>query len=568
MPKLDLIVTHYNEPWETGEKFYDMLCLQRGINHSDVRIIIVQDGPEGALPWEEHLAPYPYKFKIKTIPHGGVSRARNAGLEMSDAEWVMFCDFDDTFSTIHSMRKFFENMDDGSDLVFSHVCGEEGSGNAYCLEHYEDNDVFIHGKIFRREFLMQNELLFEPDVTFSEDTLFCKVVDMVLNKARKREIPEILFTHCWYEGSVCRDFEHNFSNAIGIFRSRKALCREYYKHGCFKNFQGIIIKTVFDYYYAITSGGYPNPEWFMEDFWQFWQEYRDRFISAERELVMYEHDLSFHEAVHKGFVSIPPISFWDWIDEMEKRFGDEEHPNTNTRYPRIAVYHGTRNVYAEMYTAMKSLVMHSNVEKIYLLIEDDEFPFELPECAETINVSDQQYILPDSPNYECHWTWMVMLRAAFPKIFPQHDVILSLDIDTIVTKNIDDIWDTDLTDAYYAGVRETSSSDLHRMTYTNMGVCLMNLKKLREDGMDSRILTELNTVFYPYTEQDVFNALCQGHIAILPCEYNVCNHTAYNGHEKIRHLAGYYEKDSRLIDRYKLERWPDNVRMKNKKEES
>ena len=325
MPLLDIIVPHYNEPWETGMQFYEMLTLQHGINPSAIRVIIVQDGPDGALPWEECLAPYPFKFKIKTIPHGGVSRARNAGLDMSDAEWVMFCDFDDMFSSVHSIRRFMENLGDDVDLVFSHITGEEGLPETYCLQTYMDNDTFIHGKMFRRQFLIDNNLRFEPDVTFSEDTLFCHVVAVAINHRRKREIPEKLYTRCWNENSTCRNDDNVFTNAVGLFRSRKALCREYYERGCVKNFTGTVIKTVFDYYYATISDGYPNREWFEEDFWQFWQKYKDVFESAPEDLVMYEHDLAFHEALHKAFLSIPSVTFRDWLDRIENKYKGEEN---------------------------------------------------------------------------------------------------------------------------------------------------------------------------------------------------------------------------------------------------
>ena len=55
---------------------------------------------------------------------------------------------------------------------------------------------------------------------------------------------------------------------------------------------------------------------------------------------------------------------------------------------RAAVYCGTRNVYDDMIPSMKSLLIHSNVEKIYFLIEDDKFPYELPPEVECINVSN------------------------------------------------------------------------------------------------------------------------------------------------------------------------------------
>ena len=45
---------------------------------------------------------------------------------------------------------------------------------------------------------------------------------------------------------------------------------------------------------------------------------------------------------------------------------------------RVAAYCGTRNLYKDMVPAVKSLLVNSNVDKIYLLIEDDQFPYKLP----------------------------------------------------------------------------------------------------------------------------------------------------------------------------------------------
>ena len=55
--------------------------------------------------------------------------------------------------------------------------------------------------------------------------------------------------------------------------------------------------------------------------------------------------------------------------------------------------------------------------------------------------------------------------------------------------------------------------------YLNGGVLLHNLAKLR-DGKDDEIIKELQTVDYPYPEQDVINKLCQGHLLDVGGEYN------------------------------------------------
>lgn len=562
MPKLDLIVTHYNEPWETGQKLFDMLTLQRGVNFADVGIIVVQDGPDGALPWAEILKDFPIQAKLVNLKHGGVSRARNAGIEASDAEWVMFCDFDDMFTGVHSLRKFIEAMTPDADMIYSHIQGEQENDHRYRLEMYADNDTFIHGKMFRRQFLIDSHLRFEPDVHFSEDTLFCNVLKMLLHPSRRKEIPEILYTHCWREGSVCRNYENNFHNAVSTFRARKALIREYHDRNKMKNFTANVLKTAFDYYYAITSGGYPNPLWFEEDFWQFWMTYHNVFLSADHDLVMLEHDISFHEAVHKGFAMIPPVTFWQWLDAVRNRHMPTNPPDTDTVHPRIAVYLATRNVYDNMFASLKSLVINSNVQHVYLLIEDDTFPYDVPDFVTVINVSNQPYILPASPNYKTEFTWMPLLRAAFPDLFPQHDVILSLDTDTIILRNIDDIWNTDITNACFAAVKEKQMTRNTGKIYTNIGVCLMNLAKLREDYLSHRILFELNNAQYRFPEQDVYNAFCDGQIMTLPSDYNVSFFSEFTGNPKIIHYAGVREKKSLYFHRFMNEPWPQGIRLK------
>ena len=127
---------------------------------------------------------------------------------------------------------------------------------------------------------------------------------------------------------------------------------------------------------------------------------------------------------------------------------------------KVAVYAGTRNIYSDMLPAAKSLLIHSDVDKIYFLIEDDEFPYELPPEIECIDVSNQTYFDPNGPNYKSKCTYMVLIRAALSKVFPQYDTILSLDVDTIVNENINDIWNYNL-DGYYNEIKELLNKMVH-----------------------------------------------------------------------------------------------------------
>ena len=225
---------------------------------------------------------------------------------------------------------------------------------------------------------------------------------------------------------------------------------------------------------------------------------------------------------------------------------------------KVAVYCGTRNLYEDMVTAAKSLLLHSDVDKIYFLIEDDDFPFYLPDCIETINVSNQTFFGKDSPNYHQRWTYMVLLRVALTKILPTEiEKVLSLDVDTIVDQDVPDLWDISLDGYYFAGVREPKKSN-NGFLYINNGVTLQNLKELRRDGKDDEIIAELNRSFYQYPEQDAINKMCQGKILKIPSDYNACPWVEPYDTPKIIHFAAFNPWNHfPIVQAYKAVPWSE-----------
>ncbi len=228
------------------------------------------------------------------------------------------------------------------------------------------------------------------------------------------------------------------------------------------------------------------------------------------------------------------------------------------RGERVAVYTGTRNLYKWMVAAVKSMLMHTDVDKIYLFIEDDEFPYELPSQVITRNVSNQKYFPADGPNMRSRFTYMALIRAALCKEFPELDRILSLDVDTIVVEDIGDIWDLELGDEYYfSAVPEPHRVKQEGYLYTNVGVTLFNLKKLR-DGKADEVINAINTVERLYVDQDILNELCHDNILPMPAEYNGSNFTYFGSKPKIVHYAAMrYWGDVELVQKYLNTPWND-----------
>ena len=227
-----------------------------------------------------------------------------------------------------------------------------------------------------------------------------------------------------------------------------------------------------------------------------------------------------------------------------------------------AVYSGSKAIYEDMVTSAKSLAANSDVDKIWFLIEDMVFPYDLPEYVTCINVSNQQFFKPDGPNMNSPYTYLAMMRAALCYVLPDVDVVLSLDADTICIQDVSDLWDIPLYGNYFAASKEPDRSYCD-LLYTNTGVALYNLDALRK-GKADEVISVLNSSHFNWVEQDVLNYLCQGRIVNMDGNYNANDWTEHNN-PKILHFAGYSDwRDRPEVCLYRNMSW-DDVRKKNQK---
>jgi len=205
---------------------------------------------------------------------------------------------------------------------------------------------------------------------------------------------------------------------------------------------------------------------------------------------------------------------------------------------RVAAYFGTRNYYGQMVTAAKSLLSHTRMDRVWFLIEDDTFPEPLPDVIRCKNISGQTWFPESGPNYHAHWTYTCLLPLAYPEIFPEEERILRLDDDTIVKKDIGALLDIDLQDNYAAMVEEPVRGKFP-FRYFNAGVCLMDLKKMRETGIYKKMIAMANSTVCTAMDQDPINVFCQGQILKIGPEWNEAGHiTERHPDPYIKHYAG------------------------------
>lgn len=221
-----------------------------------------------------------------------------------------------------------------------------------------------------------------------------------------------------------------------------------------------------------------------------------------------------------------------------------------------AVYSGTRNLYADMVTAAKSLVANSSVGRVHFLVEDSEFPLELPGIVECHDVSGQTWFKAGCANIKTHFSYMSLLRVCYTKLLPDVDVVLQLDVDTVCVDDVDEVWETDLCGRWCAMCyEELGTFKPYGPRYYNAGVALMDLARMREEGADDKLIKFLNERKVPYIDQDAFNYFHS--IADMDPRYNECFVTGYSEEPAIVHFAGHgdWQTTNRVARREYLKKY-------------
>ena len=218
----------------------------------------------------------------------------------------------------------------------------------------------------------------------------------------------------------------------------------------------------------------------------------------------------------------------------------------------------TRNLYPDLGPPIKALLVNSDVEKIYLFLEDDDPGVYLPPECQVINVSEFNHFWRGSPNATSSWTYMVLMRSLFHRMLPE-DRVLSLDLDAFVLKDVSKLWRLDMRDKLIAGVRETTPLDSPEFPYFNMGFVMINLAYLRETGKGEEIVRGLKNRYMQYPEQHAYNFACSGAVLWLPREYNAGIGTEPYGDPVVRHFMAESKtyRDSEIYKHFAALPWEE-----------
>ena len=117
---LQILIPHYKENPQEIKPLLDSLSIQQSINFNDLSVVIGFDGQDSIpLPEKEWQDLYPFNIKFLHFSHQGVSATRNALLDASEADFIMFCDADDMFCHACGLYIIFNEIKTGFDTLVS-----------------------------------------------------------------------------------------------------------------------------------------------------------------------------------------------------------------------------------------------------------------------------------------------------------------------------------------------------------------------------------------------------------------------------------------------------------------
>lgn len=320
---LDIIVPHYKEPWEIGGKLFAMLDLQRGISFSDFHVLIVNDGAEWHLP-DELFANRPYQVRQIDIEHGGVSKARNAGIDAATEDWLMFCDFDDTFAHVYALRDILGVLPaENIDMLHSEMLVEDmtNGNNRLFFSPESQRFVFTHGKVYRRQFLLDECIRFDETLNFQEDSLFNATIIARVPYQRIGEIKTRTPPYVWIrrDSSVTnsgREDEAMFSQ----FLRNLTVTEENRQHRSHECYCGMVTRTAWDAYYMMRNTNASNrvKRTILDMFVPWMKERMDEYGQVDDETMLKIREVSRNELCDHPAPDSPE-DVKRWLDAIAER---------------------------------------------------------------------------------------------------------------------------------------------------------------------------------------------------------------------------------------------------------
>ncbi|MCM1138966.1 MAG: glycosyltransferase family 2 protein [Muribaculum sp.] len=237
VPVVSIIVPIYKVEAFLGECIDSVLAQ----SYSNYELLLVDDGsPDRCGEICDEYAEKDVRIKVLHKPNGGLSSARNYGMERAKGKWIIFIDSDDIWGDSDGLRKLVEYADKMNlDVLRFEYQAIDEVGNKIYLRLYTDKvlpntilsnfqmvDKAIAGEWFAWLYLIKRNaigpLRFDESCPFQEDIdFYCKF--FAAKEMRCGYLPEKIYYYRKRKASLTTSA--NINNLKGSFN----LCNVFYE---------------------------------------------------------------------------------------------------------------------------------------------------------------------------------------------------------------------------------------------------------------------------------------------------------------------------------------------------
>lgn len=199
MAKMDIIIPAYHAE-RTIDRALASIYMQTFKDDICVYIVSDCDGVDYSDNLFKDLLNITYLSTEKNVGAGG---ARQTGIDNSESNYFMFMDADDCLASAFACELLYYNATSkNADLVAGSFDNDLRDGKTVSVGENNGSLTWLHGRLFKRDFIQKNNVRFRESLRTNEDCYFNQLVFSYEPNAINMH--KVCYSWIWTNGSLTR----------------------------------------------------------------------------------------------------------------------------------------------------------------------------------------------------------------------------------------------------------------------------------------------------------------------------------------------------------------------------